>query len=76
MKETDLTTGAQVLERIRAGLEKTEIKLGDGTPIKVTASFGLAVVDRESTIDSLMAQADQALYRAKGGGRNRVEKHN
>jgi diguanylate cyclase (GGDEF)-like protein len=40
----------------------------------VTISIGLAVLDAQGTdnFDALFRQADQALYRAKAGGRNRV----
>jgi diguanylate cyclase (GGDEF)-like protein len=40
----------------------------------VTISIGLAVLDGQGTdnFDALFARADQALYRAKAGGRNRV----
>ncbi|MDR3449344.1 MAG: diguanylate cyclase [Alphaproteobacteria bacterium] len=73
LKEADLSAGAMALERVRAGLEKTTITLADGRAVNVTASFGVAVTVKDSTIDTLLAEADQALYRAKNEGRNRVE---
>ena len=39
----------------------------------MTASFGVADFHRDDSADSLFARADQALYRAKENGRNRVE---
>ncbi|MNT37363.1 Phytochrome-like protein cph2 [compost metagenome] len=39
----------------------------------VTASIGLALSDAGQTPEQLLAAADQALYRAKQNGRNRVE---
>ncbi|NJK79064.1 MAG: diguanylate cyclase [Chloroflexaceae bacterium] len=39
----------------------------------ITASFGVAIFPQHGTsINSLIAAADQALYRAKAEGRNRV----
>jgi diguanylate cyclase (GGDEF)-like protein len=73
LKETDVETGKLALERLRSGLEKMPIKLQDGTEITVTASFGLAAVNMDSTIDNLLLRVDKALYSAKANGRNRVE---
>ncbi|MHB8886840.1 MAG: sensor domain-containing diguanylate cyclase [Methylovirgula sp.] len=39
----------------------------------ITCSFGVAEYTKDSTVDSLVARADEALYRAKINGRNRVE---
>jgi diguanylate cyclase (GGDEF)-like protein/PAS domain S-box-containing protein len=39
----------------------------------ITASFGVAEYASQDDIDSLLKKADDALYRAKGKGRNRVE---
>jgi two-component system cell cycle response regulator len=41
-------------------------------PVAVTVSIGVAVATSASTVDTLLAAADQALYRAKAEGRNRV----
>ena len=73
LKETNLTGGCLALERVREGLEKTPIKLANGQVIRVTASFGLVAVHKDATIDTMLIDADKALYRAKEGGRNRIE---
>jgi diguanylate cyclase (GGDEF)-like protein len=57
-----------VAERLRKAVEAH--KIGG---VKVTASFGVAELDGTlRTGDELVEKADQALYKAKEGGRNRV----
>jgi diguanylate cyclase len=72
LKEADLATGLKILERLRAGLEKTPIALGGSPAINVTASFGLTESLRDSSVEELLHRADQALYRAKNQGRNTI----
>ena len=67
--------GATILaETLRERIEKMVHQEGE-VRIKVTGSIGIAVSDADGTtsVARLMRRADQALYRAKGGGRNRVE---
>jgi two-component system, cell cycle response regulator len=64
-----------VAERIRKNVEKMKILLPDDPqPITITASFGVASFRFESqdSLNSLTARADEAMYRAKHEGRNRV----
>lgn len=62
-------------EKIHSRVEEMNIELADGSSvIRITASFGMAAYDiepRENT-DPLIKRADDALYRAKREGRNRV----
>ncbi|MGD7044380.1 histidine kinase N-terminal 7TM domain-containing protein [Jeotgalibacillus proteolyticus] len=62
-------------ERMRNSLMESSISIGDKT-ISVTASFGVSAAcispGDESCKDSLIQQADTALYEAKRSGRNRV----
>lgn len=68
--------GASLLaERCRAGLEALRVESADGRLLSVTASFGLCSNDRDNdmTMEDMLRAADDALYRAKDEGRNRVE---
>ena len=69
---TDLEGAAQVAERIRVALAEREILSVDGEPLHVTASFGVAVSDASTTVQQLVEAADDALYRAKRAGKDRV----
>ncbi|TMK69542.1 MAG: diguanylate cyclase [Actinobacteria bacterium] len=69
---TDLSGAARVAERIRAGRADRVVLTAEGEPIRVTASFGVAVFPDAATAEELLAAADGALYQAKRGGKNRV----
>ncbi len=71
---TDLAGGVQVAERIRAGLAGRIVLSPDGSPIPVTASFGVAATPPATTAAELFSAADAALYEAKRNGKNRVER--
>jgi diguanylate cyclase (GGDEF)-like protein len=61
--------GAHILaDRIRAAVEEATFPGG----LKLTISIGVAATDDEAQFTSLMEKADEALYEAKEGGRNRV----
>lgn len=68
-RHSGLDSGRTVAEKIRAAIESHDFS-GIG---RITASFGVAVFQANDSIASLMARADAAAYRAKAGGRNRVE---
>ncbi|MBS3850087.1 diguanylate cyclase [Devosia sp. BSSL-BM10] len=71
LPETDLELAQLISERLRRAIENVEI-LWEGTSISITASFGVAVAQGTLPMDEMFQQADEALYAAKRGGRNRV----
>jgi diguanylate cyclase (GGDEF)-like protein len=70
--ETDKSSALELAERMRAALQSAEIRI-DHQSLKVTASFGVAMLHGEdSRPEDVLRRADEALYAAKGAGRNRV----
>ncbi|GAA0735727.1 sensor domain-containing diguanylate cyclase [Sphingomonas japonica] len=60
-------------ERLRVALSRQPVPCAAGT-FRMTASIGVVAVTPGTQIDRLFALADQALYAAKRGGRDRVER--
>jgi len=71
LPSTTMAQATALAERLRERLEALQ-SLPPGEP-PVTASFGLAAWRAGESAADLVRRADQALYRAKGKGRNRVE---
>ena len=69
MPHTDITGAALLAEKLRKAIE------GNNFPHvgKVTASFGVAERKKSEHRYDLFRRIDQALYRAKNSGRNKVE---
>jgi diguanylate cyclase (GGDEF)-like protein len=68
----DQEGAVQLADRIRIELADRSIPSAPG--LRVTASFGVAEYGGEANSEDLVAAADGALYRAKRGGKDRVER--
>lgn len=73
LPETSYPEACALAERVRRAVENTPFATGDGRAVRKTVSIGLATYSRDmKTAAELLQQADNALYRAKRAGKNRV----
>jgi len=72
LPNADMKQCARVLERLRRVIEASPVTISDTTNLPVTASIGAAPMTKSRTVEQIIEKADQALYAAKEGGRNRV----
>src|SRR5262249_24393193 len=74
----DATAAVRVAERVRQRIERLDVSVkrhaGPDSHIAVTASIGVASAWGAAELDDLLRDADAALYRAKGAGRNTVRR--
>ena len=72
LPETDAPGGIVVAERLNAAIRATPIGVPNKPPIPVTVSIGIAVYpEHGATGPQVLEVADDALYQAKAGGRDR-----
>ena len=71
LPETDASGARVIAERIRSAVAQARHQTEQGA-LQVTLSIGVATWP-STDADVLLEHADKALYRAKQGGRNRVE---
>lgn len=68
---TDIQGAFILAERIRTAISELNVDV-DGSHIRITVSLGIAGLNSDDTIVSLLRHADEALYQAKGKGRNQT----
>lgn len=75
LPQTSAEEGSKLVERLRTTIEQTVIDTPKA-PIQLTISVGIAALeDNNCSLDSVVSNADAALYRAKNNGRNTIEQH-
>lgn len=67
--ETSIEDSIKVANKLRESIAALEHE----TAGHITASFGVSQIDSNDSLDDILKRCDDALYRAKGNGRNRVE---
>ena len=71
LPRTPLGPAVQVAEKVRAAVAGTPFLAGDRR-VPLTVSIGVAPLDHDGSIEASVRRADEALYRAKAEGRDRV----
>lgn len=72
LPSTNLEGALVLAERIRESISKDKLTI-DGNNIIITVSIGVAIYRKtDANIDAMLKRADQALFKAKNLGRNRV----
>ncbi|QEN45204.1 diguanylate cyclase [Pseudomonas protegens] len=72
LPNTPWPVGVRIVEALRAAIEACPFHF-KGEPVTITVSVGLSAFKAGDRSDLVIKRADQALYRAKDAGRNRVE---
>jgi diguanylate cyclase (GGDEF)-like protein len=71
LPDTDAVPAAAVAERMRVDVA-LNLAVHDGRPLRVTISIGIAGWEPDEPPEMLLRRADEALYAAKEGGRDRA----
>ncbi|MBI3735046.1 GGDEF domain-containing protein, partial [Candidatus Sumerlaeota bacterium] len=73
LPKTDLDQAVELAEKIRLGINSEQYGVSNGTLFNISVSIGAAQLQPDAKdITPLIRDADNALYRAKESGRNRV----
>lgn len=72
LPDTGINEAQAIAERLRIMVAANEIH-SDDLVFKITISIGIVQIQQGGKLEDFFARADQALYRAKKAGRNRIE---
>ena len=72
MRGASFDHAVMVCERLRTTFAEQSVRSPSGSPIWVTVSAGVVPLGPKMTREQLYRRADEALYRAKAGGRNQI----
>ncbi len=71
LPEASVATALEITERIRTAFADPVIRISSNE-VRGTLSIGIAALRAENNVDTLLSNADVAMYAAKAGGRNRI----
>jgi diguanylate cyclase (GGDEF)-like protein len=71
MPDTSIDSANEIAGRIRNSIAAAQLKLGKAN-LPLTMTMGVSEIRPGETIDACISRADQALYRGKQSGKNRV----
>ncbi len=72
LPDTDARAAMIACDRLRREIAASALRLEDGRTLSITLSVGIAQMEPGHVQQTLIARADDALYRAKAAGRDRV----
>jgi diguanylate cyclase (GGDEF)-like protein len=73
LPSTSLQAAIRAAELLRNHIEASSFETNKSEPIHLTISVGVArFMPHQDTLETLLSRADEAMYRAKTGGRNRI----
>jgi len=72
LPDADVHEASDILSRLHSSIGQFEVEIGKNKTINITTSFGVAALQAGGDIEKSIQLADQALYRSKHAGRNRV----
>ena len=73
LPDCNLQQATEIIDAIRRRFAELQFNVNDGTTFSTTFSAGIAQSQQQLKASELIELADQALYRAKAAGRNRVQ---
>ncbi len=73
LPEIDSARAYKVADRLRQSIASIVVYSDDNQKVKFTVSIGVSSSEISDNVDTLVKTADEALYKAKQNGRNRVE---
>jgi diguanylate cyclase (GGDEF)-like protein len=72
LQNINMESGKAIIERMRTSISTCASPMPELNNIYITASFGIALLDSDISIEESINRADTALYEAKNYGRDRV----